>query len=96
LTANEALLLFLVAFWGGFCFLTKVENLRAGKSFSDGPSLVPVIPFFPAVAFGIGWAVNLVAAPWGSWAIAALHAGVIAIVVVAMAVENRGREREDA
>jgi hypothetical protein len=40
------LVLFLVVFWGGLVAAIKIENSKAGKRWSDGPSFVPVIPVF--------------------------------------------------
>lgn len=75
MSANSGLVLFLFAFWGIFIAAVTLSNWRAGKRWSDGPSLIPVIPIFPVVAGSVGWFVNLTASPWGSWGIAGLHVG---------------------
>ncbi len=75
MTANVALVLFLIAFWGLLATAVKVGNWWAGRRWSDGPSLIPMIPFVPAVAGGVGWLVNVFASPWGSWGVVSLHVG---------------------
>jgi hypothetical protein len=75
MTANVGLLLFLAAFWGLIASAMKVSNWRAGRRWSDGPSLFPMIPMFAFVAGVVGWLVNLAVAPWGSWGVALLHVG---------------------
>jgi hypothetical protein len=81
-TANAALLLFLIGFWGLFAAAVKAGNWWAGKRWSDGPSLIPVIPVLPVVAGAVGWLVNLVASPWGSWGVAGLHVGWLVVSLV--------------
>ena len=75
MTANQCLLLFVIVFYSGLVVAVKVSNWRAGKLWSDGPSLIPIIPLFPAAALLVGWLVNLAAAPWGSWGVAVFHVG---------------------
>ena len=80
--ANAWLVLFLAAFWGLLTAGVKLSNWRAGKRWSDGPSLFPMIPVFALIAGVGGWLVNLVVSPWGSWGIAGLHLGWLVVSLV--------------
>jgi hypothetical protein len=96
-TANNALVLFLAVFWGGLATVVKITNLLAGKRWSDGPSLIPVIPLHPLAAGMVGWLVNLVVSPWGSWLICALHVGwIVVAAIVGELRHQRSRPTDDA
>jgi hypothetical protein len=80
-SANEALVLILAAFWGGLLVARAVGNRRERRRWQDGPSFYPLLPFHPLVAGGLGWCINHVVSPWGSWAIGAAHAYILAGVI---------------
>ena len=75
MTANQLLLWFILGFWVLLYLALKLENLLRGRRFSDGPSLIPVVPIFPLIAFGLGVALNDAKSPWGTIVVIALHAG---------------------
>ena len=82
MTANNWLIVFLIAFWVLCAAGVKFDNWSAGKRWSDGPSLFPLIPTLPGFAFAVGWVVNEAISPWGSWGIAGLHFLVFSIVLI--------------
>ena len=82
MTANGALLWFVVLFWLVLWLGTKVERLCRGMSFRGGPSFIPLIPFLPMIAIGAGWLVNLRLSPWGTVAVAVLHVGWVIYALV--------------
>lgn len=75
MTANAWLGIFLVAFWTVVYLAVRAGNLTHGRRFSDGPSLIPTIPFFPLVFFGLGWLLNLCFAPAGTVMVILIHLG---------------------
>ncbi|MEX2186702.1 MAG: hypothetical protein WD875_07910 [Pirellulales bacterium] len=82
MTANEALISFLVLFWALLWLGTKVERLCRGRRFRGGTSFIPVVPFLPIIAFVVGWFVNLGIPPWGTVCVAAIHVVLVAIASV--------------
>jgi hypothetical protein len=75
--ANKILFLFVVGFWLFLVAAMKLDNWRRGRSWSSGPSLIPVIPFFPALALAVGWALNLICSPWGTVLAIGFHCGLV-------------------
>jgi amino acid transporter len=79
--ANLWLVVFIYGFYSLLVAWAKFENWLQGKRWSDGPCLFPLFPIACALLL-IGSLINLVAPPWGTWAIVALHL----IVFVSMSV----------
>ncbi|QEG37102.1 hypothetical protein Pr1d_44420 [Bythopirellula goksoeyrii] len=70
---NRILLLFVFLFWTGLWLFCKLDNLRKGKSFSDGPSLILIVLICSIVAIALGISLNYFM-PWlGTMAIAVIH-----------------------
>ncbi len=79
MTANQVLFISIVTLWGLLYAAVKTMNLFAGKSFSDGPSMFPLIPFGPLILHGLGAGVNLLFPPLGTIVIVLLHVGFILV-----------------
>lgn len=77
MSANFWLIQLLLFFWGGIWVLVKSVNVFSGRGWKAGPSLVPIIPLCPTGLFILGWTLNLVAAPWGTWAVVAAHVAIV-------------------
>jgi hypothetical protein len=82
LTANDWLLAFVLAFWTLLALAVKLSNWWVGKAWSDGPSLIPVIPCFPVAALILGAILNTFAAPWGLWVIVGVHLAYWPVAVI--------------
>jgi hypothetical protein len=78
---NQELLKFIFGFWFLLFVAIKALNLIQHRKFSDGPSLIPVIPIIPLSSFLLGWLINLIAPPWGLYCIVALHLSYLAYVI---------------
>ncbi len=89
MTADAWLFLFLAVFWVCLVAWVKFENWKVGKRWSDGPSLIPVIPCFPLFAWGLGWLLNM-ALPWlETLLIACSHLGYVAVTAVSIWLSSR-------
>ncbi len=88
MTANAQLCLFLVFFWSLLSGWVKLSNWREGKRFSDGPSLIPLIPFVPLITGLVGWLVNEFASPWGTWGVVGLHSGTLVVGLICIMVND--------
>jgi hypothetical protein len=84
MTANQLLLWFVVGFWVLLYSALKFENFLRGRKFSDGPSLVPLVPLFPFVALGLGAVLNHTKTPRGTIIVIALHVGFLAFGLIAI------------
>lgn len=82
MTANQTLLVFTVAFWVLLSAVIKVSNIVQGRRFSDGPSLIPVIPIFPLLALSIGMVANRFISPFGTVVIVIAHVGWIGFATI--------------
>jgi hypothetical protein len=82
MTSNQLLLWFIGGFWVLLYCALKLDNLWRGRRFSDGPSLIPVVPIFPIVGLGIGAVLNYAMSPWGTVAVIVLHVGVLGFALI--------------
>jgi hypothetical protein len=71
--ADGVLVHFVYGFWGLLAAAVKVSNWLAGKSWSDGPSLLPMFLVFPLIAVIMGWMINQIASPYGTCVVAGIH-----------------------
>lgn len=53
----------------------------------SGVSILPVIPVFPMVLWGIAWLIDRAASPWGTWAVGVAH-GVFAAYLTVSVVRD--------
>jgi hypothetical protein len=62
------------------------EDVRRGtpEGQPGGVSILPVIPAFPVVLWGIAWLIDRVIDPWGTWAVAGAHGVFAACLVVTL------------
>ena len=95
MTANTSLVAFLVAFGALLWIAVKLNNVLSGKRFSDGPSLVPVIPLLPLFMLAAGVLVNFLASPWGTIGVTAIHFGWLTVATASIWIAGRNRTKDD-
>jgi len=84
------LLVFLFATWFVWiiaCAAEKaVEGARRGlpEGQRGGVSILPGIPIFPLAFWGIALLIELVADPWGTWAIGTVHGAFLVVMLVSI------------
>jgi hypothetical protein len=62
------------------------EDVRRGtpEGQRGGVSILPDIPVFPVVLWGIAWLIDRAIDPWGTWAVAGAHGVFAACLVVSL------------
>jgi len=86
-----ALLIFVTATWllwavWGLLGL-QADKLEHKRPQDAGISIMPIIPFFPLIAFGVAMCLNAVFDPWGTRIVGAIHALLIVIFLAGIARE---------
>ena len=62
------------------------EDVRRGtpEGQRGGVSILPVIPAFPVVLWGIAWLIDRAIDPWGTWAVGVAHGVFAACLTVSL------------
>ena len=82
---------FLFLVWCLWAVAGAAENAvrNAQRAASDGQrsgfSFAPIIPLFPMVCWGIAWAIDRAASPWGTWIVGVPHIGFAVLLIGAIA-----------
>lgn len=91
MTPDSVLLVFVILFWAVLAIATKLQQVHAGRSFADGPSLFPIVPMLVIVSLLIGMAINRWLPPYGTATVLTLH---ISGLFVSLVLLLRNRENQ--
>ena len=82
MTPNAALVMFVVIVWSSLWLTVKISHIYHGRPWTDGPSFVPVIPVFPALAVLVGAWLNKWLPPYGTIGIVVLHVAFVGLPLI--------------